>query len=360
MRLQAPVRAEPAVSAKHRILVVNSLDDRYGSTYRLRAFVDFLNSDGLEVDYVATESGALSKLKHALCAAFGSYDLLLTQKFNPITLMTALVAKFRGKPVVVDWDDLDVGLQRHAINRWIARICEWAGPHWVTKITTHSRRIQEIAERKGLHADLIEQGFRADLCRRSESTRKKVREKFGFRSSDFVVGHICTLTHGGTLDLKHILNSWGRVADSSVRFLLIGGGPMEPIVRRWLQDANLTTRVQVTGLLPQKEAIECLNGIDLGIVFMTDRPGNRERVSFKALEYLAMNVPISGQLVGESDRLFGRYLHRTTLDLLPDTISELAKRKERSDTAPDTSNEVSMYEWSAILPRLHEVIRTCL
>ncbi len=337
---------------RRKILCINSLDARYCSTYRLRALRDLLAAGDFEVDYLESRGSALLKLSAAEgAAAFRNYDLLLTQKFNPITIAAMAIARLRGKPVITDWDDLDVGLQGNLAKKSLARVCEGLGPHLATRITTHNETILERA-RRIRPADLIPQGFDGNLFRPDPTAKRVQRKRWGFPETDFVVGHLCTFTTGGTLDLDVILGSWGQKPLASARFFLIGGGPREGAVRKKVRSLGLEKRVVWSGLLPQEEIPNALGCLDASVVFMTDTPANRARVSFKVIESLAMNVPVVGQVVGETARRFGIWVHPATRETLAEVTARIGRRKDLPETAP----AVRPYEWNAVAKQFVEIV----
>lgn len=335
-----------------KILCINSLDARYGSTYRIRALREALLKADLDVKYVETQENILSRFFRSLMiAAFGKYDLLLTQKFNPITIPTMILARLSFTPVIVDWDDIDADLQGCWSKRIVARFSEWIGPHLATQITTHSKRIQTRAE-KHCPTHLVPQGFDADLFRPNPDQRESDRSRFGFSSDDFVVGHLCTFTTGGTLDLDTILESWSQPSLAKAKFLLIGGGPTESSVRNAISKHGLTDRVTLTGLLPHEEIPQALNALDVGVIFMSDREANMARVSFKVIEYLAMNVPVVGQVVGETAFRFGNHVRPATADTLADATAQIA-----GQVRPETAQTMVEYDWTIAAKGIVKIVQ---
>jgi glycosyltransferase involved in cell wall biosynthesis len=356
-RAAAAARAAPpapGTARRCRIVALNSLDARYGSTYRFRALADLLRAAGHDVAAWEGAGSALRRLGRAMGAALGRYDLLFTQKFNPVTLAAIAVARLRGRPVLVDWDDFDPGLQGSPGRRWLATACEAVGPFLASGITTHSEPIRARAAATGRPVHLVPQGYDDALFRPDPARRAAARARFGFGPDDRVVGHLCTFTHGGSLDLPVILAAWRQLADPQLRFFLIGGGPREDEVRRALRAAGLTARVRLTGLLPHAEVPDALRCLDVGVVYMSDSAANRARVSFKVVEYLALDVPVVGQLVGESARLFGAHVTPATATTLATVIRTVAADSASRRTAA----AVAAYRWSESQAALAEAVAT--
>lgn len=339
-----------------KILVLNSLDARYGSTYRLRSLTRLIDRNLFEVTYVEDPSSALHKLCSSLRAAISNYDLLFTQKFNPITLPALMIANVLGRKTVVDWDDLDVGLQGTRFKKALAGLCEAVGPFLADRITTHSSAILHRATETKRPVTLLEQGFDRALFQPRPANKKADRAIWGFTESQRVVGFLCTLTDGGAMDLPAILDAWAQISDSNVQFFLVGGGPKENWAKAEIAKRGLTGRVRLSGLIPQENVPSALNAMDVSVVWMSDRPANRARVSLKMLEYLSMNIPVVGQLVGESKRLFGSYLREASLQYLAQEIgSALTETSAKTFQA-----EVGPYDWNVLAPRLNEEIAHAL
>jgi glycosyltransferase involved in cell wall biosynthesis len=336
-------------------LAVNSLDARYGSTYRMRPLCELLRRAGHAVTYVEGRGHPIRRLVHAVACALGDYDVAFVQKFNPVTLPVMAAARVRGKPVIADWDDFDPGLQGTRAKRWLATLCEGIGPMLASAVTTHSEEIRRVAERRGRRVFLVPQGFEASAYRPDPSRRPEHRARFGFSAGDLVVGHLCTFTDGGTVDLGAVLDSWQRIEDARVRFFLVGGGPTGNRVHEELAARGLLGRVTLSGLLPHAEVPAALACMDAGVVCMTDTQANRARISFKVIEYLAMDVPVVGRLVGESERCFGPLIAGADAAELPAAILRTAVGPRRP-----TAALVAHLDWDRLAAALLESVSFAL
>lgn len=260
-----------------------------------------------DVAYVEHPGGAIGKLIRAIRASgFESYDLFVTQKFNPITLAAIAVARLRGKLAHVDWDDWDVGLQSNAVKRLISRVCEWVGPRLASHLSTHNEEI--LAHARKLRPTLrIDQGFDAALFH-PHHDQSLARATWKIPPGVRIIGHLCTFTHGGTLDLDAILKAWSRLLTPQIVFMLIGGGPLEHRIVGKLRDLGLQSRTIITGLLDRDETAKALACLDVLAVHMSDTPSNRARVSLKVIEALACGIPVVGEVVGETKTLVGGHV----------------------------------------------------
>ncbi len=308
----------------------------------MRALVDLLRANGHSVVYMEGHGGALTRLFLGIRSAFGRYDLFFTQKFNPVTFPAILVARVRRKKVWVDWDDLDTDLQKRWWARWLTAICEQIGPYFCQGVTTHSEILRSKATKSGRSAMLVPQGFDEKLFEWKLDKRTKLRDRLGLSSDSILIGHLCTFTHGGTLDLSVILAAWERIHHPRIHYLLVGGGPDEEIIREEISRRGLSERTFISGLIPHEEVADWLSAIDLAVIFMRDTPGNRARVSFKLIEYLAMNLPVVGQVVGETKRQLGNHLIEATEATLSSQLEKAAFHLPASPTLA----AVLPYRWS--------------
>jgi len=337
-------------------LVLNSLDARYGSTYRIRALWRVLKSSGYRVQYIEGSGPKLSRFRTSFDVAFGRYHVLFTQKFNPVTLLAMLIARLRGKPIVVDWDDLDAGLQSNRLKGLLAAVWERIGPSLASTVTTHSQAIRQRAVRDGLPVYLLPQGFDEALFRPDLVCRARARGDLGLAEHDFLVGYMCTFTHGGAIDISTVLDVFSEVNAPDVRFLIIGGGPLHGRIEDLVKRLGIQERVQFTGLVPHERVPAILSALDLAVVYMSDTPANRARVSFKVLECLAMEVPVVGHLVGESERAFGHLIHKADRKQLPGAI-----RAAREAPLPRVDRQsVHQYRWNQLAGALDQAVWSAL
>ncbi|MBN2719118.1 MAG: glycosyltransferase [Deltaproteobacteria bacterium] len=334
-----------------RILAINSLDARHGSTYRMRALTQLMDQAGFEVKYSEGKGSKLTRLLVAMYLSMGKYDLLFTQKFNPVTVAALVIAKLRGMPTVADWDDIDYSMHRNQLKALVSFWCEQIGPMWCDTITTHSNVIKKKMSRSNRAVHILHQGFDNDLFFRSEKTREKTRHSLGYTSEHFVVGHMCTFTPGGTIDLDLILNSFAAVQNGRARFLLIGGGRLHAQIQDKVNQLGLSDRLTITGLIPHEKIPDYLSSLDLSVVYMSDNEANRARVSFKVLESLAMGVPVMGKLVGESNMLFGPMIHNVAEENFARQIDNAADA-----SLPQQGPDMSNFTWKKNLPVLTKIL----
>ena len=359
-----------------KILLINSLDKRYGSTYRFRKFYEFLKVAPFNPIYIESNCDSSigfinvkqndnlcgylkGTLKRAILTVKLDYDILVIQKFIPITLPCIFIAKLRGKKVVVDWDDIDTALQSNIFRKILTRICEKWGPKFADIITTHSRYIQNIAVNKfKKRAEIINQGVDFSLFDPVKCNKDEISEKYGTKDK-IVLGYLCTLTEGGSRDIDVILKSFSHIIKKrkDLILLIVGGGPKEQEIKRMIDDLDISGSVVVTGLLAQQDVPKIINIFDLSLVYMREDEGNRGRVSFKVLESLAMNKPVVGHLFGETLERFGKYVNQVGLDA-NSFQEEILKSISGIKSAKKFRDEIiKEYSWDNIAREYRKLIK---
>ncbi|MBL7196621.1 MAG: glycosyltransferase [Candidatus Omnitrophica bacterium] len=317
-----------------KILYINSLDKRYGSTYRSRNIVKALISLGHKVQYVESNlkdkifENSLSIIQKdnlvgyfvATCRRVLStlkldYDILYLQKLIPLTVPCLIIGKLRRKKCIVDWDDLDFSFQQNFAKKIIVFLSEHMFPYFADCITTHSHRLKKYAYRLGIrNVKIVNQIVDFNEFNISDEEKERLREQIGAKGKK-ILCFLGTLTLGGARDLDVIIRAVSSVAAkrNDIFFLIIGGGPLEEKFSNMLKKFGLVDISYITGLISHLEVKRFLSIADLGLIYMRNNLGNRMRVSFKVLEYLSVGLTVAGQVVGETKRRLSKYIN--SLDL---------------------------------------------
>lgn len=332
---------------------MNSLDERYGSTYRIRAFATELKKRGHEISFYEKSIPFPTKFVDMIRTVLReNYDVLILQKFNPLTLIPMILAKFKGKYLIVDWDDWDTGLQKNILLKFATWICEKVGPHLPDLITSHNEFLLNHVppSRPRLRLD---QGFDDDLFQngRKSENRTAYRKKYGYKEEDIVIGYVCTFTHGGTLDLDQILRQFSNLSNQNLHIAILGGGKLLPSFENLAKKYQIE-RIRFLGHVDHANIPRYLQMLDLGLIYMTEKKANQSRVSFKVIEYLAAGIPVMGQATGETQRLFGEHIQKQSLGEIHQTLQSLQKTNlPPRSTATGLLNN---FAWSNIMIRLDE------
>jgi glycosyltransferase involved in cell wall biosynthesis len=158
-----------------------------------------------------------------------------------------------------------------------------------------------LAVSNGVRADLLQHGARDSQVvvvansfnptrTANAADRDTARARLGAADGHVVVGTVALLkTQKGIRDLIDaailVLRSNNRV-----RFVHVGGGPLEPDVRRWIADAGIGDRFRLTGWVADPLAL--LPGMDLFVL-----PSLWEGLPIALLEAMAAGLPAIGTRV---------------------------------------------------------------
>jgi glycosyltransferase involved in cell wall biosynthesis len=128
--------------------------------------------------------------------------------------------------------------------------------------------------------------------------RARMRAEFGFTDMDRVIGTIAVLSR--QKGVTHLLQAARTVlADSPhVKFLIVGGGPLEAALRKEAADLELGERVQFTGW--RKDVQQILPTFDMFVMSSL-----WEAMPLTLLEAMAARLPIVVTDVGDNRNLVG-------------------------------------------------------
>jgi glycosyltransferase involved in cell wall biosynthesis len=109
-----------------------------------------------------------------------------------------------------------------------------------------------------------------------------------------VVGYVGTMAEQEGIDV--LVRVAGRVADAlgrtTVRFVLVGGGPGLEALRRYVADQGAADVVHFTGRISDADMLECLSGCDVCVNPDPKTPFNDKSTMIKIMEYMALGKPI--------------------------------------------------------------------
>ena len=362
-------------SYRSKILFINVLQSRHGSTYRSRNLSHLLSQHNsvyyIEPNY--RNNGAVSfKQKDSLVGLLSSlfkylllslkmdFDILYLQKPWLITLPSLVAAKIRGKKVIIDFDDLDSRWQKNWFNKKMTAFGEQIMPRYADIITTHNSYLQHYLEsfyRKRIF--FVPQGV--DTALFDPSRFDAALEKKKLKLTDKIVYcFLGSFTIGSAKDLHYILKAYAQVSRKihNCCFIIIGGGgPLESYYRNLIKDLDLKD-VLITGRLEQNDGARFLSIADYGLVYMEDNTENMMRFSFKVMEYLAMRITVIGHLVGATRDVFGKYcfLCDPDVDSFARKIIDVTEKNLKGTNAREFL--VGHYDWNVVEQYLNQAIES--
>lgn len=350
-----------------KLLFINPGESRHGSTYRARGLCRVLRDLGHQVVYAESNCrdgndvisieqansllGYLSAtLKRCELSLKTDYEIVYLQKAWPLTLGCMIIAKLRKKWVAIDFDDLDSEWQPRPLRKGLMRLTERWMPKYGDFVTTHNRYLQGyIQEIAGCHAAMIPQGIDTELFDPKRFDKQMEKKRSGFHNKR-VLCFLGSFTFGSSEDLPFILEAMREVEkrQKNTFFLMIGGeGPLEEKYLRLIKTLGLK-HVHITGRIPHDQVPQYLAACDMGLIFMEENRANKMRMSLKLIEYLSMELPVVGHIIGESRDVFGQYcfLCYPSAHSLAEKIIEVLENETERESARDFI--ARNYDWRAI------------
>ncbi|MGB9715790.1 MAG: glycosyltransferase [Thermodesulfovibrionales bacterium] len=356
-----------------KILFINVLQSRHGSTYRSRNLSrllshdnvvyyvepNFENTGAIKIKQKDTFIGLLSSIfKYLILSLKMDFDILFLQKPWLITLPTLIIAKMRGKKVIIDFDDIDSKWQKNWLNKKFTALGERIMPKYADLLTTHNNYLQNYLK---TYCDktvfFVPQGVDTSLFDPARFNKSIERKKMNVDDKK-VFCFLGSFTIGSSKDLHYILKAYSIVYKRmpDVCFIIVGGGgPLEDYYRSLIKELGLKD-VLITGRLEQDEVPRYLSIADYGLIFMEDTLENRMRFSFKVMEYLSMKLSVIGHLVGATREVFGKYCHLCKPD-----VESFARKiiyvTENGLKRPDAREFlVKNYDWNIVGNYLNKAI----
>jgi len=358
-----------------KILFINPLDDRSGTKVRTRGFYTALRSLGHDVSYMESNyhgndpgtisipqgdtlfgfcTASLRRLRYCL---FMPYDMLFIYKCLPVNIPCIIAGKLRRKKVAIDWDDLDSTFQPTTFRKAIAAWTERWMPRFADVITTHNRRIKDLAELNGARkVIMVPQAIDTAIFDPARYDRDGIRAHFGLKDKK-VISYVCSLDWGGSRDLDKILATAKLIEQkrSDSVLLVIGGGILQEHFHKMAADLDIKA-VSFTGLVPQEAVATYLAASDVALIYMRDDLGNQMRFSLKLLEYLSMGKNVVGHLIGATKDALSKFCVLTD-NQIEDFADKVIKVLDTPPAAHDARKYiVEHHDWQVVTQSIRTAI----
>ena len=361
-----------------KVLLINSLDVRYGSTYRARMIYRICKDIGLDITYLESNHednwentvstwqidniiGYLWSILHRLIyCTFTRYDLLFVCKLNILTFPCILMGMIFRKRIIVDWDDLDSSFQKNTFRKFLCGLVENNIPKYIPTITTHNDYIKRFAISKGaVNVYIINTGIDLTIFNPDIYDYSKIKNEMGLNEK-YVFGYLGTLTGKGAEDLIYILKLFKNICEvnDENHLLIIGGGKEEHQYIDIIDIYGLIKNVSFTGLVDRYEVPKYLAAVDCALIYMSNNDGNKYRLSHKMLEYLAMEKEIIGHLVGISEVIFKGY-YENIGEQTDNYIKIISCRKKHNNEKVNYKARefiTKYYDWKISQKQIHDII----
>lgn len=299
-----------------RVVVVSSLATDSGSHLRARQLATSLERAGAQVRLVNGIRSLPLMLHYPvslllyLRVLFMHCDVLIGLKPLPNVGILLLVKKLFGTLTVVDIDDVDFGF-RSGLLSTVNRLLQLPVPKRCDLVTYHTDRLRPfIRETFGVSDTRLfqlPQGVNPTPPRTGRTDSDARRARFGNGSK--LVVYTAHLNIASDLDaiLEIIRIAHARLPN--LRFLVIGGGPLERRFRRIARELAVDRVTTFTGYVPPHEVADHLRLGDAAVVYYKDIEVNYFRESMKLREMLGLGLKVVCNDVGDLKR-FEEYTYQ--------------------------------------------------
>jgi glycosyltransferase involved in cell wall biosynthesis len=263
---------------------------------------------------------------------------LLYQRHGKFIFAGALLSRLLGIPLVLEYNGSEDWIAKHwdptRFSPWL-RLCEKVSIKSASLIVVVSnplkQQLMEIGmpqERILVNPNAVDPDWFHPRC-----DGEKLRQDLGFQPEDIVVCFVGTFSywHGvGVLEqaIRSLLDNHQRT-NRSLKFLLVGEGPLASQLRNALEPYVRDRLVTFTGAIPHKSVRTYLDAADILVSPHVPMPGGRPFFGSptKLFEYMAMGKAIAASAL---DQIADVLEHgRTALLVKPGDAIELAEAIQR-------------------------------
>ena len=220
------------------------------------------------------------------------------------TAVTAVIARVRGVPTIVDTGDVVYALERsRGARSSLGLALVWAGERAAIRAASH------VVVRGTAHLQLIgpKAAFAPDVAPANARPLKgnRVRQQYGL--DGFVVGFVGSMNRAPRLGLVY---GWDLVealafVDASVQGLFVGDGAGRADLEERARDLGVLERCRFAGAIDPSATPEWIGAMDVAISTQTNDLVGAVRTTGKLPLYLACGCPVLASDVGEAKRLLG-------------------------------------------------------
>lgn len=226
------------------------------------------------------------------------YDAIVLYSVPTSGWQTALIAKFKGVPVI--FRALDVShLLRSGLTEQLVRVAERVVYRNVSVISANNSALGSYCRYisgKPLPMEVNVPPLDFSHFQVSENP-PNLRSKFGLNESDYILMFMGTFYEFS--GISKVLKSVADSVDKSIKVVLVGGGKQEEEIQRQIRDLEISDRVICTGVIPYSDLPDVLSMAD--VTFNSFEPILISNVAFphKVLQYLAAGkLTVSTKLDG--------------------------------------------------------------
>ena len=278
----------------------------------------------------------------------------IASKPLPHTVVPALLAKWLGAVIFLDFDDLESGYWHDRFWWPFLRFMERISPRLFQFTCVHTEELAEEARAGSkIHPRRIlrlNQGVDVALFSPSKEQHPPARPVVLFAA------HLGVAAEG----LHFVLNGFRKVAEKSAGLLLlvVGDGPLLPLFERQAHRLLLNGKVVFGGQV-KHERMPRVMGLARAAVNYTppENAASRYRASVKVREYLSMGLPVATNIVGSDLESFSSFLDvfeaGDTADFAR-AVEQALARGRREDAQRDLKNN---WAWEVVVAGFLDQLR---
>lgn len=299
----------------------------------------------------------VSMIFNTLAVLFIRADVVFTLKPLPNACFPAMAAKLLGAKTILHINDLDYEFYNESIMKRISHFFYQFFPRFFDRISFSSVKLKEYTqEALGLDESrllILHQGVDWEkLSTSAEDSNLKQQLKL---TDNRVIIYVASF--GITSDFESITSLFCKIAEEiqKVKFLVIGGGKNLSNFKEVVRNHGIPEKVVFTGYIDHSEAQKYLALGDIGINYMEDKKANHFRVPIKVKEYLAAELPVVTNDIGDY------YLLQDYIDIAKDD-EELIKQvkqilsDERKIDITAIEQIKKIYNWKTIIAEFNQTL----
>jgi glycosyltransferase involved in cell wall biosynthesis len=288
--------------------------------------------------FVSTIFNLFMLFKHLNCTIF--YAL----KPAPNNCIAALAAKFLGKKILLDIDDLDYEYLHPGLKKSLSRFFFRFFPKYFPLITCHTPNLLAYCKNELRIADnhlyYLAQGVSREFLKLDLSKKPLVQRKS--------IVYVATL--GITSDFDDLFPMLARICErhKDATISVIGDGVRLPAFKAAAKTLDLSKQMTFLGRIPHAELPEVMARHGIGLNYMRPSFGNNCRAILKLREYLACGLQVVCNNTGDAG-LFSAFAF-----VEPDIVAMEKRLQDLLDNVPIVNSKgrafiESHFSWNSIL-----------
>jgi glycosyltransferase involved in cell wall biosynthesis len=279
-----------------------------------------------------------------LCLLLRHHDCCLYYALKPAPNngFPALVAKFLGKKVVLDIDDLDYAYLSQGIKRSVSRFFFRLFPRFFPMVTCHTSRLlgycRETLNINDSRLYFLKQGVSSEFLRINPDNHQPKKKS---------ILYVATL--GLTSDFEDLIPMLERICSLHIdaTITIAGDGPRRAAFEESMNQKGLSRAVSFIGQVDHDKLPEIMASHYIGVNYMRPNEVNDSRAILKIREYLACGLHVVCNDTGDAQD-FAAVAHvEHDIDGMERRIIQLLDRSVEKNTAGRRFVE-QRYDWNAI------------